>query len=97
MPCRGGQRQQMRLAFGLGDMFEIGFVELGLLEHRPGDGDVVAAGQRAYHAGWRVGDRRDAAREFGQSLGLDLLDQRADDVVEQRDMVAVEAVGAVEK
>ena len=53
--------------------------------------------QRAHHAGRRVGDRRDPAREFGQRLGLDLLDQGADDVVEQRDMVVVEAVGAVEK
>ena len=37
------------------------------------------------------------ARQFGQRLGLDLLDQAADDVVEQRDVVVVEAAGAVEK
>ena len=86
IPCRVGQRQQMRLALGLGDMYEIGIGELGLLEQRTGDRDIVALGELAHHAGRRVGDRRDAPRKFGQRLGLDLLDQIADDVVEQRDM-----------
>ena len=49
------------------------------------------------HAERRVGDRRQPAREFGQRLGLDLLDQAADDVVEQRDVFVVESRGAVEK
>ena len=54
-------------------------------------------GERAHHAGRRIRHRREPAREFGQRLGLDLLDQAADDVVEQRDMVVVERGGAVEK
>ena len=40
--------------------------------------------------GRRVGNRSDAARQLGQRLGLDLLDQAADDVVEQRDVLVAE-------
>ncbi len=68
-----------------------------MLEHRAGDRDIVVLGERAHHAFRRVGNRRQPAREFGQRLGLDLLDQVADDVVEQRDMVVVEHGGAVDE
>ena len=42
-------------------------------------------------------DRREPVRQFGARLGLDLLDQAAEDVVEQADMVVVEAARAVEE
>ena len=45
-----------------------------------------------HNAGRRIGDRREPARQFGPRLGLDLVDQAADDVVEQRDVVFVETV-----
>ena len=79
--------QQMRLALVLGDVHEVAIGKPRLLEHRTGDRDVIVLGERADDAGRRVGDRRDAAREFGQRLRLDLLDQAADNVVEQRDVL----------
>ena len=87
----------MRLALGLGDIFEIRVADMSLLEHRAGDGDIVVLGKRHHHARRRIRHRREPARQFGQRLDLDLLDQAADDVVEQRDVVFVEAGGAVEK
>ena len=80
----------MRLALGLGDIFEIRVVDTGLLEHRAGDGDIVVLGQRGHHAMRRVRHRRDPPREFRQRLDLDFLDQAADDVVEQRDVFIIE-------
>jgi len=45
----------------------------------------------------RVRDRRDAARQFRQRLDLDLLDQIADDLVKQRDVLCVEGRSAFKK
>ena len=87
----------MRLALGLGDILEIRVVDTGLLEHRAGDGDIVVLGQRGHHAVRRVRHRRDPPRQFGQRLDLDLLDQAADDVVEQRDVFIIEVGRAVQK
>ena len=80
----------MRLALGLGDVHEVGIRHRRLLQHRPGDRDVVVLGELADNTRRRIGHRRDTARQLRQRLGLDLLDQAADDVVEQRDMVVVE-------
>ena len=87
----------MRLALGLGDIFEIGIGDPRLLEHRPGNGNVVVLGERRHHAVRRIGHRRKPARQLGQRFGLDLLDQGADDVVEQRDVFVAVAARAVEK
>ena len=84
-------REQMRLALVLGNVQQVAIDKLRLLQDRTGDRDVIVFRERADDAGRRVGDRRDTPRELGQRLGLDLLDQAADDVVEQRDVFVVEA------
>ena len=89
-----GQRQQMRLALGLGDVFEIRLGDGRLLQHRPGDRDVVVFGESRDHASRRIRHRGEAAREFRQRLDLDLLDQAADDIVKQRDLFGVERLRA---
>ena len=42
-------------------------------------------------------DGRQAMRQLGARLGLDLLDQAREDAVEQRDVVFVELIDAVEE
>ena len=86
----GRQRQQMRLALGFRDIFQVGVADGGGFEHGPRHLDIVVFGERADDTGRRVEDRRDPAGEFRQRLGLDFLDQAAHDVVEQRDMLCVE-------
>ena len=89
---------QMRLAFGLGEIDQIGFGQARRqLQHRAGDGNIVVIGERAQHLHRRIGDRRQADGEFGARLGLDFLDEQAEDVVEQVDMLVVVGAGAVEK
>ena len=80
----------MRLAFGLGQRHQIGIGDVAGFEHRTGDGNIVIGGKLVDDAGRRIGNGRQAAREFGQCLRFDLDDQGADDVVEQRDMVVIE-------
>ena len=91
------QSEEMRLALGLGDADQLGIGNTRLLEHRLGDGHIVAAGEPGDDTDRRIGNRGEPAREFRQRLGLDFLDQIADDVVEDGDMLVVESGGAVEK
>jgi hypothetical protein len=87
----------MRLTLVLGDVHQVGIGDPCLLQYRTGNRDVVIPGERADDTGRRVSKWRDPAREFGKRLGFDLLDQAADDVVEQGDVLRVEAGSAVEK
>jgi hypothetical protein len=93
----GRQREQMRLALGLGNIFEIEIGNRRLLQHRPRNRDIVVAGERRHHALRRVRHRGEAAREFRQRLDLDLLDQAADNVIEQRHLFDVEGFRAVQE
>ena len=68
-----------------------------LLEHRSRYVDIVVDGQRANHPRRRVRHRCDAMRQFGKRLGFDLLDQVADHVIEQRDMIVSKVIGAAEE
>ena len=86
-----GNRQQVRLALGLGDVDQIGFGEPArLLQHRAGDRDVVVLGEPPHHLDRRIADRREAIGQLRARLGLDLGDQAAEHVVEQADVVVVE-------
>ena len=90
-PQPSGHREQMRLAFVLGDVHQIVIVDPCLLENGTCDLDVVILGERADNTGRRIRNRRNAAGEFGERFCFDLLDQAADDVIEQRDVFGVEA------
>ena len=84
-------RQQMRLALGFGNEQRSGSASLACF--RTGPATVMSsflASVLTTPAG-ALATRRDTPRELGQRLGLDLLDQAADDVVEQRNMFGVEA------
>src|SRR4029077_20816655 len=87
----------MRLTLVFGDVHQVGIGDPCLLQYRTGNRDIVIPGERADDTGRRVGKWRDPAREFGKRLGLDLLDQTADDVVEQGDVLRVEAGSAVKE
>ena len=87
----------MRLALRARDAQQVVLVELRLLEHRTGNRDVIAVRERAHDVRRRVRHRRNASREFGERLGLDLLDEIAHHIVEQLDVFVGELAGAVEK
>ena len=93
-----GDREQMRLALGPGDIDQVGVSQpRRLLQHRARHRDVVVLGEPPHRLDRRVADRRQAMGQFGPRLGLDLLDQAREDAVEQLDMLVVEVIGAVEK
>ena len=93
-----GDGDQMRLALGLGDVDQIGFLQpRRLREHRTGHRDVVVVRELAHQLGRRVRDRRERLRHFGARLGLDLDDQPAQHVVEQPDVIFVEVRRAVDE
>src|SRR6185437_1621445 len=87
----------MCLALCLGDLHEVAVRKARLLEHGTGNLDVVVLGKGADDTSRRIRNRRDATRQFRQSLRLDLLDQTANDVVEQRHMRGIETGYAVEE
>ncbi len=97
MPSRFDSASRCAWLLVCRDYAQIGIVEPRLRQHRAGDRDVVVLGERAHRLRRRVRHRRDASRKFRQRLGFDLLDQAADDVVEQRHMFGRELVGALEK
>ena len=89
---------QMGLAFGCCDTDKIGFTKpRRIFEYRARDGDIVVVGERAQHLDRRVADRSKVARQLGTRLGLDLLDQQTEDVVEHVDMGVAVALGAVKE
>ena len=69
----------------------------GLGQDWSGNRDLVVAGQPPDHLDRRIVDRRKRVAQLGQSLGLDPLDQMAENVVEQADLRLVKAIGVVEK
>ena len=87
-----GDREQMRLALGLGDVDQIGFVEpRRLRQHRTGDRDVVVVGELAHHARPAhcrpaPGDAASSARALASISAI----RRHEHVVEQADMIFVE-------
>ena len=88
----------MRLALGLGDVDQIGFGKPSrMLQHRPGDRDVVVLGEPPHHLDRRIADRRKAIGEFRARLDFDLVDQAAEHVVEQTDVLLVEPARAVQE
>ena len=93
-----GDRDQMRLTFGLGDADEIGlFQPLRLRDDRARDGNIVVVGELAHQLAWRVVDGSEPVREFRACLDLDLDDETAKHVVEQTDVIFVEGGCAVGK
>jgi hypothetical protein len=90
--------EQMLLALGPGDFDEIaGSQARGLGQDRTGDRDLVVPRQPPDHLDRRIVDRRQVPAQLDQSLGLDTLDQMAEDIVEQADLRLIEAIGIVEK
>ena len=88
----------MGLAFGCCDTDEIGFGKPRcIFQHRAGDGDIVIVGERAEHLDRRVADGSEVARQLGARLGLDLLDEQTEHVVEQVDMRIAVALGAIKE
>ena len=68
-----------------------------LLQHRAGHRDIVVLGEAAHQPQRRVADRRQPVGQFRPRLGLDLVDQAAEDVVEQVDVIFIELAGAVQE
>ena len=87
----------MRLAFCFSDMHQIALVDPCLPQNGTCDFDVVILGERAHNAGRRIRNGRNAAGEFSECLCFDFFDQATDDIVEQRDVLGVEARHAVEE
>lgn len=87
----------MRLAFGFGNMHQIAIGQPCLPQHGAGNFDVVIFGERADDTGRRIGNWRNAAREFGERLGFNLLDQASDDIIEKRDVRGIETRDAIEE
>jgi hypothetical protein len=93
-----GQRKQMRLALGAGNVDQIRLVEARRLsQHRTGDGDVIVLGQPPHELDRRIRDWSEPVGELRLGAAFDFLDQAAEDIVEQADMVFVEAVRTGEK
>ena len=87
-----GDGEQMRLTLALGDLDQRGIVKPARQrQQRTCDGDVVILRQRAHHGDRRIVHRRELLGKLGARLGLDLGDQLAEDVVEELDVVLVEA------
>jgi hypothetical protein len=55
-----------------------------LRQHRPGNRDVVVAGQALDDLLRRIGDRRDLAAQLDARAAFDVLDQADHDAVEHR-------------
>ena len=68
-----------------------------LHQDRPGDRDVVVARELVDDGGRRIANRRQAIGQFGARLGSNLGDQPRQHVVEQADVILVEAAGAFQK
>src|SRR5262245_35923793 len=71
--------------------------EPGLLQNRARDRDVIIPRKSTDDASRGVGYGCDPACEFSQRLSLDLLDQAADDIIEQGDVFGGETWRIVEK
>src|SRR5262249_55790887 len=88
----------MRLALGLGDVDEIGVGQSpGLLQYRPSDRDVVILGELAHDPERSIPARCQKVGEFGTCLALNFLDQGPEHVIENADMLLVEAARAFEE
>ena len=93
----------MRLALAGGDLHQLAVIEArGFLQHGAGDADLVIVGEAAHHGRRRLRDRRelradlgqrDACAHVGDGAQLDGADQAFEHVVEQRDLLVVEAAG----
>ena len=102
-PPAARDRQQMLLAPGFRDLDKIVFAQSRrLLQDRSGDGDFVMIGEPADDGRRRLRDRcqllahfgkRHAGADVGDRANLDGLDQPFEHVVEQLDLLVVEAVG----
>jgi hypothetical protein len=93
-----GDGGQMRLTPGLGELDEFVFMQpQRLREHGTGDLNVFILGELVHQIAWRIADRGKRLRHFDARLGFDLVDETAEHVVEQPDMVFVKARRAVDK
>ena len=89
-----GQGEEMGLSLAAGDIDQILlFQARGSRQHRTGHDDIVVLGEPAKDFERGIRRSAQAARQIGLGLGLDFLDQAAEDVVEQTDMVFLEMVG----
>jgi hypothetical protein len=85
-------RQEVALALGPGALDQCRFVEpIGMRQDRLRHLDRVVEREPAQHAGRRVGNGRHAAAEARARGDLELRQQTAHHVVEQRDLLAGEA------
>jgi hypothetical protein len=66
-------------------------------EHRPGHLDVVVARKASHHLDRRIVDADKPLAEFSAGLGLDLLGEKGEDVVEHRHLVRAEPVAVVQE
>ena len=90
-----GDGGEMGLALGFGDLDKVAVRErIGSSENRAGDLDVVVMRQPADDPGWGAIDGSEPAAELDQRLALDLLDQVAHQLVEQRDVIVGVGIGA---
>src|SRR5664280_2541578 len=90
-----GDLAQVRLALALGDLDQILVGQpRRLRQHRPGDGDVIVAGEAMDDIMRSIGDRRDVPAQLDPRAAFDMIDQADDDVVEQRGYILGHPVAA---
>ena len=73
--------------FDAGDLGQRLVRDIGLLKDRAGNRDVFVARQAVDDVRRRIADRRQPAAQFGERRAVGLLDQPADDVVENGDVL----------
>jgi hypothetical protein len=88
-----GDRQQMRLGLGVGDVDEIVVAEpRRRCQNWLCNDDVVVAGEPAHDVDGCIVDRRQAPAEFGQCFSFDSLDQMSEDIVKNIDLPVTQPI-----
>ena len=93
-----GNGEQVFLPLVAGNLDQrFGSEPAGLGQHAAGDLDLVVPGQMLNHLERRVVDRRQPFRELGLGPRFDARNQKAENVVEDLDLVVAETVSVIEK